>query len=41
MVSSELQQAIPVLIADRGSEISRFAVNNQAQCTPAPAPGNG
>jgi hypothetical protein len=41
VVSSELQQAISVLIADRENEILRFAVDNQVQCTPAPAPGNG
>ncbi len=41
MVSSELQQAISVLIADRENGILRFEVNKQVQCTPAPAPGNG
>lgn len=43
LVSSELGQAISVLTADRENETLRLAVDNQAQCTPAPAPtpGNG
>jgi hypothetical protein len=41
LVSSELGQAISVLTADRENETLRLAVDNQAQCTPAPAPGIG
>jgi hypothetical protein len=43
LVSSELGQAISVLTADRENETLRLAVDNQVQCTPAPAPvpGNG
>ena len=41
LVSSELGQAISVLTADRENETLRFAVDNQVQCTPAPALGNG
>ena len=41
LVSSELQQAISVLTADRENETLRLAVDNQVQCTPAPAPGIG
>jgi hypothetical protein len=41
VVSAELQQAISVLVADRNNENIRFVVDNQVQCIPALAPGNG